>query len=67
MLSMNIIYNHNAFSNYDTILCANKIHANEVKNYFFTNSKVKYLNLGYPKIDELIKKAYNKKKNNIIK
>lgn len=65
MFSMNIIYNHNAFSNYDTILCANKIHAYEVKHYFFSNSKVKFINLGYPKIDE-IKKEYNNKKNNSV-
>jgi hypothetical protein len=62
---MNIIYNHNAFSNYDTILCANKIHEYEVKHYFFSNSKVKFINLGYPKIDE-IKKEYNDKKNNSV-
>ena len=65
MLSMNMIYNHNAFSNYDTILCANKVHANEVKNYFFSNSKAKFVNLGYPKIDELAKKTYNKKNDTI--
>ena len=67
MFSMNTIYNFNAFSNYDTILCANKMHANEVKNYFFRNLKMKFVNLGYPKIDEIAKQHNNNKKNNIIK
>ena len=39
MFSMNIIYNQKAFSHYDTIICANKIHALEVKDYEFLIQK----------------------------
>ena len=66
MFSMNIIYNQKAFSHYDTIICANKIHALEVKDYEFSNSKVKFLNLGYPKIDEINKSYNNQNKSNLI-
>lgn len=65
MFSMNTIYNHNAFSHYDTILCSNKISANEVKDYFFSNNKAKFVNLGYPKIDN-INERYNEKNKNIL-
>jgi YidC/Oxa1 family membrane protein insertase len=54
MCSTNVIYNHNAFSHYDTILSANKFHSEEFKDYFFSNMNKKVINLGYPKIDELI-------------
>ena len=66
MFSMNIIYNQKAFSHYDTIICANKIHASEVKDYEFSNLKVKFLNLGYPKIDEINKSSNNQIKSNLI-
>ena len=70
MCSVNVIYNKNAFSHYDTILCANKFHTREFENYYFSNKKIKLINLGYPKIDELNKKQIsqipNKKIQNIL-
>ena len=65
MFSMNIIYNQKAFSHYDTIICANK-NSRLVKDYEFSNSKVKFLNLGYPKIDEINKSYNNQNKSNLI-
>lgn len=70
MCSVNVIYNKNAFSHYDTILCANKFHTKEFENYYFSNKKIKLINLGYPKIDELnikqISQIPNKKIQNIL-
>jgi len=67
MCSVKTIYNNNAFSHYDTILTANKFHTEEFKNYYFTNSNVKILNIGYPKIDELYFKSKLSAKTSHIK
>ena len=63
MCSTNVIYNHNAFSHYDTILLAHKLHRKEFKNYNFFNNNPKLINFGYPKIDKLCKES-NKNKIN---
>lgn len=60
MCSINLIYNYNAFSHYDTILSANRFHSEEFKDYFFLNKNKKIINIGYPKIDELVLKQKNK-------
>tara|TARA_B100001250_G_C19809750_1_gene795190 strand:- start:1918 stop:3024 length:1107 start_codon:yes stop_codon:yes gene_type:complete len=61
MCSVNVIYNNNAFSHYDTILCANKFHTKEFQSYYFSNKNRKLIDIGYPKIDELIVNSNSEK------
>ena len=67
MCSINVIYNNNAFSHYDTILSANKFHSEELKKYYFSNKNKKIINIGYPKIDELESKQKNEYSYSVIK
>ena len=55
MCGLTTTLNENALTHYDTILCSNKKHFDELQTYKFSNPKAKLIKFGYPKIDEISK------------
>ena len=53
--------NKNALVHYDSILCSNKKHFDELIDYNFINKDRKLLKFGYPKIDEIMNNCKNQK------
>jgi YidC/Oxa1 family membrane protein insertase len=70
MCGLTTTLKNGALSHYDTILCSNKKHFEELLNYNFINKNKKLIKFGYPKIDEILNnsniKSNNKKIKNIL-
>ena len=58
LVSLHMIYRNSAFKNYDMIACAGEHHLNEIKllSEIDNHRPQKFIKLGYPRLDHLVKK-----------